>query len=435
MSFVKNVSITFWSKITVFFISLGTVVVITRSLGPEGKGIYSLVVLIPSLLALFGNLGIGISNIYFIGKRRFKEEDLASNSLIFGLIFGIFIISVFLIFSNFIHDLFFPNIDPVLLKIGISAVPFLLLQSYFNSILLAKKKITEYNLITIFNCTVLLFFSFLFLVILHQGVETLIIIWILSGIITSCAAIGITKKIINFNIKLNLDTLKESINYGIKGHFANIFGFLNYRIDMFLVNLFIGAIQLGFYSVAVAVAETIWYIPNAVQTILFPRISSSTKEEADKTTLLICRNTIAISAVLCFFLILFGKFLISFLFSKAFLPAYKPLIILVPGIIMSSFSRILAADLVGRGHPLKSTYAAFFGVLVNILLNLLFIPKLGIAGAALATSFSYSTSSIIRLYYFINITRTNIFDILIIKKKDMKIYIALIKNFLKNRFR
>ena len=431
MSFVKDVSITFWSRIVVSSIGLIVTIIIARSLGPEGKGIYSLVILIPSLLALFVNSGIGISNIYFIGKKRFKEEDLASNSLILGLISGSITITFFLIFFDPLYNLFFPNIDSSLIKLSVLATPFLLLQSYFTSILLAKKKVIEYNLIRIFNCFILLFFSFLFLVVFHWGIKTLILIWTLSWIITSCIAIGLTKKLIDFDIKMKFDVIKESVIYGIKGHFANIFGFLNHRIDMFLINFFIGATPLGFYSIAVVLAETIWYIPDAIQTILLPKISSNTKEKADKTTPIICRNTIAISALLCFFLIIIGKFLILFLFSKIFLPEYMPLMILIPGIIMSSFSRILAVDLIGRGLPLKSTYAAFFGVLVNILLNLLFIPEWGIAGAALATTFSYSTSSIIRLYYFIKISKTNIFDILIIKKRDIYLYISLIKNIIK----
>jgi len=83
---------------------MGTIIniIIARTLGPTGKGIYVLVILVTSMLFTFGNLGITSSVIYFTGKKSYELKQIVSNVLSIGLIMGtVLSLLVILVVNNF----------------------------------------------------------------------------------------------------------------------------------------------------------------------------------------------------------------------------------------------------------------------------------------------------------------------------------------------
>lgn len=79
---MRDTAITFSTQILAVALSLVTAIVIARVLGPEWKGAYSLIILVPALLALVGNLGIGMANTYFGGSRKHDWAELAASSFV-----------------------------------------------------------------------------------------------------------------------------------------------------------------------------------------------------------------------------------------------------------------------------------------------------------------------------------------------------------------
>ena len=69
-----------------------------------------------------------------------------------------------------------------------------------------------------------------------------------------------------------------------------------------------------------------------------------------------------------------------------------------------------------------NTYAIGISVLLNIILNLFWIPKWGINGAALATSVSYTVMFLVTIVVYIKISGNKIKDIILIKKEDFIFY-------------
>ena len=94
-SFSKNSLISFLTEVVVFIFGFAALIIITRVLGPEGKGIYSLILLVPGLMIAFGNFGIGSANVYFTGSKKYKIQDIVSNSLILAFLLGFVLIAVF----------------------------------------------------------------------------------------------------------------------------------------------------------------------------------------------------------------------------------------------------------------------------------------------------------------------------------------------------
>ncbi len=87
-SISKNSAITFSSQILIFVLGLATSIILARALRPKGKGMYTLLILIPTVMLKLGSLGIEAANVYFTGSKKYKIEDIVSNSLLSSILLG-----------------------------------------------------------------------------------------------------------------------------------------------------------------------------------------------------------------------------------------------------------------------------------------------------------------------------------------------------------
>jgi O-antigen/teichoic acid export membrane protein len=84
-------------------------------------------------------------------------------------------------------------------------------------------------------------------------------------------------------------------------------------------------------------------------------------------------------------------------FGERFRPSIAVVWLLLPGTVALSLGRVGVSDLAGRG---KSGYSSVFSItalVVTVALDLILIPRLGIQGAALASSAAYFTNTILIL--------------------------------------
>lgn len=428
MSFLKSTLVTFSTQVTTVILSIISSIVIARVLGPSGNGAYSLIILLPTLMASFGNLGIDVSNLYFAGKKKYQLYNIASNSLILAFTIGIVLSSVFLVYLHISNPPFLKEINPQHIFVATIGLPFIILISYFNLILLGENKIYQYNFINLSQAGIrfmLLLFSFF---IIKAELGGAVFAWTGGIIITAIIAVVLVLKLTKIGWSLHFLLLKDSVKFGLQGYLGNVISFLNYRLDIFLVSSFMGITFVGYYSVAANLAESLWYFPGAVGAMILSRTPRTSVEDANTFTPVVCRNTVFLTLILAIFLFSFGKIIINLLFGPSFLPALKPMWILMPGIIALSINKVLSNELTGRGKPIVGAIAGAISLVINIPLNLIFIPRWGIEGAAFASTVSYSAAAITVLYVFIKISKNSLLDLIIIKPEDLKTYIRIISN-------
>lgn len=422
---VKDISGVFFTNILVAVLSVPTSIVVARVLGPYDKGVYTLVLLIPSLLYQLGNLGLTGANTYFIGRKRFRLTDITSNSLVFGLTASAVLAALFLLAYRFFLPPFFQGVAPSLIYLVLLGIPFSITPIYFQHVLLAKSRVREFNILNILQPALLLGGSVLVLLFLNKGVFSLVLLSILISVVMFGVSLFLVKRLTQIRFRLKWSLLKESLGYGIKIHLANFFTFLHYRSDMLLVSYFVGATQVGLYSIAVGIAEATWLISGSIQTILFPAISSAGPTESREMATTLLRHTLLLTTVTCALLAVIGRWAIDIVYGSAFQPSFIPLLVLLPGVLAVSLTSVSAAYLAGRGRPIYATYASLASLGANIGLNLLFIPRWGIFGAALATSISYSLSFAIIFFFFLKLSAAKLTHILLVRKEDIKFYLEI----------
>jgi O-antigen/teichoic acid export membrane protein len=421
MKFIKNVLLTFSVQLIAVILGIIISVILARTLGPEKVGIYSIIILIFTLLSTFGNLGIAISNTYYGVKKKYTWIEIASNSLISAFLLGTIILAALLLFYYFNPSLF-ENLDPNLLLIASITMPFILLMLYFQNILLGQNRIEEYNFTNITQSIIYLLLIVILILVVHGDLWAVIVSWTVSYVTASIIPVIMVYRSTKFKLHFNLNLFSKSVKFGLQSYLGNVIQFFNYRIDMFLIEVLLNFASVGYYSISVGLAESLWYLPSAVGTMVFARTPGLSEEERNESTPRVCRNTLFVTIILAIILFFTGKYIILILFGSQYLPALKPLWALIPGIIALSICKVLSNEITGRGKPLIITYASVISLIVNIPLNIIFIPQMGITGSALASSISYTAATLIVLAKFIKISKSTISETLIIKKQDIKLY-------------
>ena len=221
----------------------------------------------------------------------------------------------------------------------------------------------------------------------------------------------------------------KSFKFGFKQHLGSIFQLLNYRLDLLIIAALLTSAEVGQYSVAVVIAETIWYIPSSLGQILYPKTASSDTKAANTFTPFVCRTNILLTSIAILILYGISGTIIPWLFTSEFYPSVMALKLLLPGTLFLGINKVLASDLTGRGFPQYSTYAAFFSLIFTIIFDFLLIPRFGINGAALASSISYMISALIIIYLFIKTTGVRPLDLLILRAGDIVDYRRVLKVF------
>jgi len=395
-------------------------VVIARVLGAHGKGVFALLILVPNLLVVFGNLGIGSANLYFLRKKRFNTYDVTANSLTLASAIGLALIAICLLFLNHLESSFLKGIPPEHLLLVIWTAPLGLFINYAGYILLAHGLVMRYNLVALLKSIGAFLGIVSVLMIFARSMQAVLLSWALGLSIAFVFSVIFIRSLTNIKLGLNLNLLKDSLEYGLKAYLQVLLVYLNYQFDMFLVNYLSGAKSVGYYSVAVGIANLIWYIPNAVGTVLFPKLTSLSREEADKLTSTVCRHIILLTCVVSCGLLMVGRLFIRLVYGSEFLASATPLFILLPGVVVMSVFKMLCANFASRGRPILGAYAAAVGLGVNIVLNFVFIPKYNIAGAALASTICYSLATGIAICVFLNISEARLRDIVLLKKADVQ---------------
>ena len=427
MIFGRRVAGSFVAQLVLLVAGLVATIAIARVLGPTGTGGYGLAVQLGGFAVLIGGLGIEVGTIYFSGRRTWPPERLATVLLEFGIAWGAVVTlltaaAAFLLRNSVLHGL-----APSVLVPAVAIVPVVMVFRYLRSFLLGQSRLLEYNGSNIVLAVLTTTFVVGAALLLHAGLVGAVWGSWTANFVAACLVVALVRPPLRSLFQPGwLEILRQLLPFGLKAQFANVLQFFSYRLDLFIVNAFLGIRQAGIYLIATMLAESIWYLPNAVSLVLGPRVAAAEVEDADRFTPLICRATVLISALAAITLAILAPILIRLLVGPAFLPALLPLWLLLPGVVALALDKPLAGYQLGQGRPQISFYVVAVATPVSVAGYLLLIPAFGIAGAALGSTISYVVTSAAEVFFLHRVSTLRVRDLVVPKRGDFAIYRALL---------
>ncbi len=406
----------------VFSILCGVLVVIllTRILGVDGFGLYYALLVIPLIVVSFTHLGVRGASIFMIGQKKYIDDAIVS-SVIFILLFTSILGIILSIGAYFVF--YEPGYTILLISLVVLIIPFRLGIIYIGGLFFGKDEIKEANRlewgINLINLILALIFVWGF----NMGLLGAIISLTAANILVAFWAFFIINQKFNISFKLIPEIVKKLLSLGIMYAFTFFVVQLNYRIDILLLEKLSTIQQVGIYSLGVHIAEQLWQIPFAISIVLFSRTANLKDHNMmTKSTISLARISFIIIVLLSIAVVLIAPYIIPAVFGSEFTPSVEIINLMLPGVIILVIFRVLSGQLAGMGKPYLAIYIFLPALIINIILNFLWIPEYGGKGAAWASDISYAIGTIGYWIIYAKEVKVGFFEIFKFKRADISIF-------------
>lgn len=378
----KNFVLNVGYQLLMYLFPLVTSAYISRSLGAESLGIYSYVNSIVSVCGMFCILGI--SN--YGNRETAKVRDIrAELSKTFSSIYSLQLTMSFIIIAAYsLFILCFKMDYKLIFVIQILHILSVTLDISWLFFGLEKFKIT------LTRNFVIKVVSFAFILLLVKGPDDL---WLYTLIM--CTTSVLSQLYLLFEARKYVDF--KFVGTKSFKHFKNVLVLfipvLAYSVYRIMDKTMLGAMcekqQLGFYENAERVINIPIMVISALGTVMLPHMAHSIAnkgEEFKKTIVFSMKLTSSISCFSVAALLIVATDTAEILFGSEFIPSGFLIQLLSTTIIASGWSNVIRTQyLIPMGRDKVYVFSTILGAVVNLILNVIFIPLLGASGACIGT--------------------------------------------------
>ncbi|MFB9809005.1 oligosaccharide flippase family protein [Haladaptatus pallidirubidus] len=175
-----------------------------------------------------------------------------------------------------------------------------------------------------------------------------------------------------------------------------------YHVDILMLQSITNNLQVGYYRAALKLAEFLWFVPLALQTVFVHSTSelwsNDRTEKISDLAAQTTRYTFLLTAIMALGLAVLADIAVPVYFGSQYTPAIIPLLLLLPGALGFAVARPVLAIAQGKGelkYPIAATGSAAG---INLVLNAILIPRFGMHGAAVSTSIGYGLMFVFHLW-------------------------------------
>jgi O-antigen/teichoic acid export membrane protein len=389
-------------RYTGLLIGLVLSALIARTLGPEGRGQYYYPILLVLTLQTCVSLSLDSANLFLRSQRNVPLARLVGQAGMSALLVGAVGIVCGLVGWFTLQDSLIAGVPFVHFAVALAPLPLALHTIYLTGLLVLTGRVIVPQGILLAG-TVIQVAALAGLLLGRGGAVTVTTVLALNSVaqvIVWGLTLRATRRLAPVRPRWHPDLATETWRFGLQMHGGVVLFFLATRLDAYLVKQLLGLTMLGYYSLAMALADLVNIATTAVSAAVLPRQAEGTLADAAPVTAKACRLNLALAAVLSLGLTLAAYPLVVIAYGRAFLPSIVPLLLLIPGVAAASLIRPLIFYLVRLGRPLVTSAIGALSAVISLVLNLVLIPLLGIAGAAVAASLSMGFLAMCQLIWF-----------------------------------
>jgi len=377
------------------FISVG---LLTRYLGQEGFGNFTLVFAYLSLFGILADFGLQLTMV----RELAKKESLPKK--IYGTYFWL---KVFLVIIStllaIICLLFFPYSR--FLKIGIivasMGVAVGVLNTYGAVIFQANLRLDLVTAVDVLTKIITTIFIVLF-VLLKSGFYSILVTILIGNLAGTILIIFLIKKLITFNLVFNLNLAKKLIIQSFPVGFISVLALFYFKIDTLILSIFRGANEVGIYGLAYKIIENLLVLWGFYIATLYPLLSNLLSKRKTIEAVELWRKSLLISlgfsATIIVIGYIFAPLVIQILGGREFGGSVIALRILLFSLPLFFVNNLFYHTFLAKNETRWPLLAISSSLIFNLILNLIFIPKWGYIAAALNTLIT--EGYLLSFYYF-----------------------------------
>ena len=370
----------FGTKIISFFlVPLYTNILTTREYGTVDL-IYTVgMVLVPLL-----TLNIGESIMRFALDKDADCDKIMSTGitiLIFGAIIGLLILPIANLFENVSHYSIYIYLYTLTLAFS----------QIFLCYLRGKEFLLKYSIGNIIQSLTIAIFNIIFLIGMKKGIEGYLMAYILANVCTGLYGFWAGK--VNLVIKkysVDIQLSKNMIKYSVVLIPNSFMWWIMNSSDRMMVSAMISVTANGVYAVA-------YKIPTLLSTFTtifnqawsYSAIREDESEDKEEYNNRVYDKLVTIIIVVATGLLMIMKPFLSVYVGKEYYAAWHYVPYLIVGFVFMTLGSFIATSYTVHKDSMGFLISGTVGAIINLILNFILIPMMGVSGAAFATCISY----------------------------------------------
>lgn len=365
----------------------------TYVLSTSEYGTIDMIMTSASLILPLLTLNIFDATLRFSVKSKYNNSDIFSNSIIV------------IILGNIVFLLIYPILNRMLLLKGITYLFYIIiLMQSINSVIAqfvrGIGKVKNFALNGLINTIVLVTSNIILLSKFNMGIKGYLISVILSYLIATIYLIFSVRMWKYFSCnEIRWSLIKEMSLYSIPLIPNSLMWWIMNASDRYAINMFMGIAANGVYAVAYKIPT----ILNLLYSIFSQAWQLSAIEEGDSENKSeFYTNVFKILSILMLlatsFILIIIRPIIEIILSTEYRESWKYVPFLLLAVVFTSFSSFLGTNYIAMKETKGVFKTSLVGGVLNIILNIILIPFIGINGAAISTMISFAVVWIMRIY-------------------------------------
>jgi len=384
------------SEIGLVILTMGTGILNSRFLGPTQYGFYTFVITIVEVLNLLGGLGFAPSGARMVAlaKSRPDEQAIQGTLVVVGVALGL-CLSVLMAISSPLIDLVFHTRLQTTLLMGSFLCVTTPLQLILNRVCHGANRI---GILAILNIVpkVLYLLGGLGMVLWAELTANTALMLYFGGAMGSCLFTIFMLRVRFENVRGHLRELNAEVQrYGFKTYIGGLADNSTFKLNNLLIAGYVDTVWLGFYNIASTMVSPMVSFSASLSTSAFRSLAR--KQKVNPKLLWANALFLSLSALL---VAACARPVVEVLLTKKFLPAVGLVYVLIFTASFKGMYQPLNAFLCahGKGRELRSI--SFVVSIVNLVVSLMLIPRLGAYGAAVGSGVAKLTELLGNLYYY-----------------------------------
>jgi O-antigen/teichoic acid export membrane protein len=425
-SLARNIVRTFSTQIGCQLIAVLSGIVIARMIGPSGKGFFSYAATAVSFVSVFF-YGFTDAVLYQFGKQ--KHSARVVNAVAVKILTGVLaiVIPIFIAVAVLV-----PSQRP--LAAAAAALPFAMYLQMMTPFLMVRGHVLRLNAISLGQsfgtavCTIPL------ILFLHLGLPAVIGVWIFFYFVAAMQSAAAMRPLLESEPASEAaheapkDIMREQLRFGLRAAGGSTAGFLNMRVDIFVVSIMFAPAALGWYTLAIGTGELLWQVSRAFIWSALGRIGSDPFTDSAALVARVTRNTLAIVGSLGIIAFIAGPWLIVHIYGQSFEPAGTALRWALPGLVAYAAEVALTKFIILQlTRPVLTILVQSTAAIVCAALTVAFAGRFGIVAAAASTSFTYLIVTAVLVTVFLRGTGMSPGRLLLIQRDDLRHYVEMME--------
>ncbi|CAD6490802.1 MAG: Polysaccharide biosynthesis protein [Candidatus Argoarchaeum ethanivorans] len=381
----KNTGVLLASQVVSYILGFFFIMYTARYLGAEGFGVLSFAIAFTGIFGVFADLGLQPLTVREVAKDKSLAGKYLGNIAVMKMIL---VIVTFGLIAFFINLLGYPEQTIKVVYLVALSIVFGTFSGMFNSVFQAYEKMEYASVGHILRSALMLSGALLaisqgFNVVGFASIYFLVNAVVLVYVFAVCAWKFVLPKI-EVDWGFWKPTIKEALPFGLSGTFITIYVW----IDSVMLSLMKGDVVVGWYNAAYMLVLVLLFIPTAFNSAVFPLMSQFYVSSMDSLKFMFEKHfkyMLTLGIPIGVGITLLANKIILLIFGAEYIPSAIALQILIWAIVLifarTAFERVLEAS--NRQIIVTEVFGGC--ALLNVILNVILIPKYSYIGAAVAT--------------------------------------------------